>query len=127
MREIFKSIVKMAKEKKYETGGFDLMKQFQKKLLKKQKKKKKEASGPSLKKEMKDLLKKEFGSDADDFDIEAAIYWYANDNHEGQASDLYSILSTSKFHPSPLHNSAKDEGELAGDMYKALTKKYGKS
>lgn len=121
MREIFKAVVHMVKEKEYETGGFDIMKRFQKKLLKK---KKKEASGSSLKKEMRDLLKKEFGSDADDFDIEAAIYWYANDNHEGQVSDLYSILSTSKFHPSPLHNNVKDEGGLAEDMYKTLEKKF---
>jgi hypothetical protein len=122
MREIYKSAVRLAKEKEYETGGFDIMKQFQKKLLKKQKK---EASKSILKKEMLDHLKKEFGSEADDFDMEAAIYWYASDNHEGQASDLYSILSTSKFHPSPLHKGVKDEGGSAEDMYKALEKKFG--
>ena len=39
----YKNIVKMAQEKikSYETGGFDIMKQFQKKELKKQKKTKK--------------------------------------------------------------------------------------
>jgi hypothetical protein len=44
MREMLKSVVRMAKEKKQssevETGGFDIMKKFQKKLLKKQKKEK---------------------------------------------------------------------------------------
>jgi len=127
MRDTFRSVVRMAREKSgYETGGFDIMKQFQKKQLKKQKKKK-TASGVSLKKEMKDHLKKTFGADVEDFDMEAAIYWYANDYHGGQASDLYSILSTSEFKPGPTHHGVKDEGDMAEKMYKNLEKEYGKS
>jgi hypothetical protein len=125
VEEINRSVVRLAREKKeYETGGFDIMKKFQKKLLKEQHKK--EGSGQSLKKDMTTYLKGQFGADADDFDIEAAIYWYANDYHEGQASDLYSILSTSKFHPGAAHHGVKDEGDVAEDMYKALEKKYKK-
>jgi len=57
-------------------------------------------------------------------DIEAAIYWFANDYHSGQSSELYSILSTSNFKPGPTHRSVKDEGEIAEDMYNELKKKF---
>ena len=88
------------------------------------------ADSKSLKKEMIDFLKNEFKGleevDSDDFkfDMEAAIYWYASQHHGGQDTDLYSILSTSKFKPSPLHKSIKDEGETAKMCYDALKKKY---
>jgi hypothetical protein len=52
---------------------------------------------------------------------EIALYWFASDYHSGQASDLYSILSTSPYRPSPLTSSIEDEGdELAFDMYDDL-------
>lgn len=35
----------------------------------------------------------------DDFDQEAGLYWYANDNHGGQWSNLYSALSVSPYTP----------------------------
>ena len=54
------------------------------------------------------------------FDMEAAIYWFASDWHNGQASELYSVLSTSQYHPSPLHRGASDEGELCAMMYESL-------
>lgn len=78
------------------------------------------------KKEMVDFLKKEFRGEADDFDIEAAIWWFANDYHGGQWSDLYSILSTSDFKPGPSHRSVKDEGDMAEMMYESLEKRYSK-
>lgn len=78
------------------------------------------------KKEMVDFLKKEFGGEADDFDVEAAIWWFANDYHGGQWSDLYSILSTSEFKPGRSHHSVKDEGDMAEMMYEALEKRYSK-
>jgi len=40
--------------------------------------------------------------EADDFDIEAAIYWFASHYHGGQWSNLYSALSTSQYRPGPL-------------------------
>ena len=33
------------------------------------------------------------------FDLEEAIYWFANDWHGGQSSNLYSALCQSEFHP----------------------------
>ena len=37
--------------------------------------------------------------EANDFDIEGAIYWFAYDHHGGQGTNLYSALSQSQFHP----------------------------
>lgn len=82
----------------------------------------KKASG--LKTEMVKHLKSWGGPEANDFDIEAAIYWFANDYHGGQDTELYSILSTSKFKPGPTHRSVKDEGETAEMMYEELEKKF---
>lgn len=47
--------------------------------------------------------------EADDFDIEEAIYWFANDYHGGQDSTLYSVLSTSEFCPGPLADGPQDD------------------
>lgn len=41
---------------------------------------------------------------ADPIEIEQAIYWWAADHHEGQWSELYSILSTSAYRPGPLES-----------------------
>ena len=51
--------------------------------------------------EMRAFLKA-YDSSADSFDIEEAIYWFANDWHSGQWSNLYSALSTSEYHPGPI-------------------------
>jgi len=89
-------------------------------------KKVKTASQDPSAQEMRAFLKKEHpGEEGGDFDIEAAIYWYANDFHGGQASDLYSALSTSKFKPGPAHKSVKDEGEVASMMYESLKREFG--
>jgi hypothetical protein len=42
--------------------------------------------------------------EADQFDREEAMYWFAANWHGGQSSNLYSALSTSPYHPSPLSN-----------------------
>lgn len=51
--------------------------------------------------EMRVFLRGQFGDEPDAFDIEGAIYWFANDWHGGQASNLYSALSMSEFRPGP--------------------------
>lgn len=64
--------------------------------------------------------------DANNFDIESAIYWFANDYHGGQNSNLYSVLSTSEFRPGPMHKSIEDEeSETATMMYQELVNQYG--
>ena len=50
------------------------------------------------------------GGECDEFDREEAIYWFANDYHEGQWTNLYSVLSTSEYHPGPIMNSDKLDG-----------------
>ena len=42
------------------------------------------------------------------FDFEEAIYWFANDYHSGQWSNLYSALSTSIFSPGRCANAPSD-------------------
>jgi len=62
---------------------------------------------------------------ADEFDIEAAIYWFASDWHGGQNSNLYSALSTSEFTPGQNSGSVESEGELASMLYDELEAKTG--
>lgn len=72
-------------------------------------------------------LKKVYGLiDGDsDFDVEAAIYWFASDYHGGQYSQLYEVLSESEFHPGSFHSSVKDEDEEAEMFYDELVKTFG--
>ena len=65
-------------------------------------------------------------TDANNFDMEAAIYWFANHFHNGQWSNLYSVLSTSEFRPGPMQHSIDDlESGTATEMYNGLVQKYG--
>jgi len=81
------------------------------------------------KEEMVGFLTNEFQSmDSEniDFDVAAAIYWFGNDYHGGQNSNLYSALSTSEFRPGPMHKGIEDEeSETATLMYQELVNKYG--
>jgi hypothetical protein len=58
---------------------------------------------------------------ADEFDIEAAIYWFANDWHGGQWSNLYSALSTSPYRPGLSESCCPDE---ALDCYDVLMSSF---
>jgi hypothetical protein len=87
-----------------------------------------------LKDEMVEFLRSEFsgyGDDNFDFDIEGAIYWFAADNHEGQSSELYSILSSSQYRPGAIEYSpAGREGHqtdrmIMREMYEALENRFG--
>ncbi len=53
--------------------------------------------------------------EGDEFDKEEAIYWFANDWHGGQWSNLYSVLSTSEYRPGPMTN-----GPESGSMSELL-------
>jgi hypothetical protein len=57
-------------------------------------------------------------------DAEEAMYWFANFNHEGQGSNLYSVLSTSQFKPGPISKgpSPRSAAEM---MYQALEQEFG--
>jgi len=74
-------------------------------------------------KEMKkylDKFKKSY--EADDIDVESAIYWYASNNHTGQSSNLYSALSTSDYKPGRMES--KPTG-MAKEMYDLLIGEFG--
>lgn len=61
-----------------------------------------------------------FGNEVDEFDIEAAIYWFASDNHSGQWSELYAILSTSEYKPGIMEKSIYDASDYAIMAYDCL-------
>ncbi len=89
------------------------------------------SSGAALKRQMVALLKSQFKGLLDDvnsieskFNIESAIYWFANDYHGGGSSPLYQILSTSQYRPGPIVRGPEDEIEKM--MYEALEQKYAK-
>ena len=73
------------------------------------------------KREMLKVLKAfPYYDECDKFDVEAAIYWFASDYHGGQASNLYSALSTSHYRPGSSMSSVEDEGEMAAMLYEEL-------
>jgi hypothetical protein len=44
------------------------------------------------------------GEGATDFEIEEAIWWFANDWYSSRYSNLYNVLRQSQYHPGPLQN-----------------------
>lgn len=78
----------------------------------------------NLKKDMYEFLKARYPGE-DESSIEVAIYWFAYNHHEGQFSDLYSVLSTSDYKPSRLtHNIDDEDDEVAKAMYEDLIEKF---
>lgn len=55
---------------------------------------------------------------------EVAMYWFANFNHGGQSSNLYSVLSTSPYNPGRMENEPRPE-TVERDMFDALTREFG--
>lgn len=77
------------------------------------------------KKEMMDFLAQEFSPEEQyDFAAEEAIYWFANNWHSGQNSNLYSVLSTSPFKPGRLQSGIDLEDALTWSMYEALEEQF---
>ena len=70
--------------------------------------------------DMREHLRSSYGDNVEDFDIEAAIYWFAYDYHEGQGSHLYNALCNSEYKPGRLMSSAKDEGDMVEILYEEL-------
>ena len=66
--------------------------------------------------------------DAMEFSIEAAIYYFAADNYGGQGSNLYSVLSMSKYTPGMSEYGLTEEnsGLEATDLYEFLTQEFSK-
>ena len=58
-------------------------------------------------------------------DAEVAIYWFANSFHGGQSSNLYSVLSTSRFHPGPIAKGP-EPGSSEEMMYEDLVLHFAK-
>lgn len=62
------------------------------------------------------------GEGASDFDIEEAIYWFANNYHGGQSSNLYSVLGVSEFRPG-MHSNGPTT-DASKDIYNWLVLEY---
>jgi hypothetical protein len=80
------------------------------------------------KEEMLNVLSSEMSGfeGTDNFSAEEAIYWYAYDHHGGQNSNLYSVLSTTEYKPSPLLGSIEDiTDEMTLTMYNTLVSNFG--
>lgn len=60
---------------------------------------------------------------ADEMDRECAIYWFANNYHSGQWSNLYSTLSMSKYHPGTLERQPRSVAKI---LYEELEIEFGK-
>lgn len=83
-----------------------------------------EEAEPNLKEKMMSFLKSRYPGE-DEFSMEVAIYWFAYNHHEGQFSDLYSVLSTSEYKPSRLTGNIQDEDdEVAQSMYEDLEEEF---
>lgn len=94
-----------------------------------------DTSSTEFKKDMVDSINDHFSHNMDvnsqdfNFSREAAIYYFAESYHEGQGSDLYSILSTSDYKPGPMENfdSWIDSDYVGSDIYDFLEQQYGSS
>jgi len=61
-----------------------------------------------------------FDPRAEEFDVEAAIYWLASDYHGGQWSNLYAALCVSRYRPGLFVREVADEGDGAAWLYAHL-------
>lgn len=59
----------------------------------------------------------------EEFDIEEAIYWFANDWHSGQYSNLYEVLCTSKYKPGACSDGC-EEDSMSKYIYEELENEY---
>ena len=76
------------------------------------------------KEEMVAFLYEQFGNEEGfEFDSEEAIFWFAEQWHGGQSSNLYSALSTSQYRPGRMARGPEDE--LSKMMYQTLESEYG--
>lgn len=84
-----------------------------------------EAIKDPSKEEMFQYLQSQYGNEEGFEDsAEVAMYWFANFNHGGQSSNLYSVLSTSPFNPGPISRGPEPDS-MEEMMYQSLEDKFG--
>src|ERR1035437_2053738 len=77
------------------------------------------------KEEMLQFLQQQFGrEEVFEGDAEAAMYWFANFNHGGQFSNLYSVLSSSEYTPGRIANGP-EKNSSEEMMYQSLESRFG--
>ena len=75
-----------------------------------------QSEAESLKRRMINYIHVEM-PEADEFDIEAAIRWFACDGHGGQSDPLYAICSSSEYRPGRSINRIQDENPSVKQIY----------
>lgn len=66
--------------------------------------------------EMLEAAKLFSGEDGFEIDFAIAVYWFSNDWHGGQWSNLYSVLSISEYRPGRMETGIGHEGNEAAEM-----------
>jgi hypothetical protein len=80
--------------------------------------------GDPTKEEMLNYLQSLYGQEEGWKDeAEVAIYYFGNDWHGGQFSNLYSAMSTSPYSPGPI-STLESEGDFAKMMYEDLEREF---
>jgi hypothetical protein len=62
-----------------------------------------------------------FLASADEFEREAAIYWFASDWHSGQWSNLYMAVCASEYRPGALERRCPESAE---ELYESLVEAF---
>jgi hypothetical protein len=74
--------------------------------------------------EMMNYLKSQYGREPGwQDDAEAAMYWFGNFYHGGDASNLYSVMSTSPFSPGPIARGPQ-KGSMEEMMFQSLVHQF---
>lgn len=71
---------------------------------------------------LKERWGKSLGDSFKDY-AEIAIYWFADQYHSGQCSNLYSVLSTSNYKPGP-YETFEDQDDIIASMLLDLEEMY---
>ena len=78
---------------------------------------------PTLSEMQAFLLSNPYAAEADSLDVAQAIYWFANDWHSGQWSNLYAALCGVGYTPGACENGC-DCFDVAAELYAALEAEY---
>lgn len=68
----------------------------------------------------------EYSKDEMEFDVEAAVYWFASEFHGGQGSNLYSALSNSPYRPGAIETrkTCLEGSYVCDELYETLMQRF---
>jgi hypothetical protein len=83
-------------------------------------------SDPTREEMLAYLASSPYAAECDEFDVECAVYWYANHYHGGQWSELYAAICESPYSPG-LSERGPARDSAADLLYSELESEYGKA